>query len=772
MTTELPASYVITQQCIASPFVIINLYIVIKEIHKRLRHEVVFKSYSSKWLSFVCIAAGALYPFTWVMHYFTGFCYFMSSISSYIGYGLPISVGLYQLSRLRQCFSDNKVPNGYPKWLFQVLTTFGIMYLLALIPFLALNDTTDQCGLTHQYDFWMIERGWGYRSWAIFDSIMTAIYLIWDMTTLLLLVFKLRFLTESVSVKSHYLVTGIRRNMTRIVILTIFYMMIKALDAAWYFYFNYYEALPDWRVPSSICNIVDCLSTTAMSYAVFLMEPHNSSEYALFLKRVICLKLYLFCCCYRNNILDQRDYFLLKYDAICGGTAPRQQLEQLVPREKTNTSTGTTAFNEFSLNERPSFVIGYTAPLVPLRVSQNGKLELPIVVEGNVACTSSLNALEEGHGDILRNDFLFQSESRAETHISSEFSFGVYLEYWRRHKHNSVVPKYDTLREELTMNRHATITTDQYDELYRDCTLIRQKLTFLAKDIGIMNKVCGIEPGSEMTMEHVICVKLYTDFTNHQNMFKKHCRRLYKEETLESVMQRNREIGHWCRLLRECIMFYGDSMSASEVVYCGLNARLIFRSLHQRFECPLSTTESRTVARQFAKEGYGIVLKLKRSNPKTRYLDVTRFSCFNHENERLFSGSTLKIVDISIGLQSLKRYINAIRMLEQIANGHFIDFGEQTGMLLLSLLHRVIADSVVDVLRHGTIQIIPRCYLEEEAYDTDAVLDDIEIVDDSNVFAMVVESASNILKLIKDTLGTFCAPHSIFLITILYIGLI
>merc|ERR1712172_142565 len=101
-------------------------------------------------------------------------------------------------------------------------------------------------------------------------------------------------------------------------------------------------------------------------------------------------------------------------------------------------------------------------------------------------------------------------------------------------------------------------------------------------------------------------------------------------------------------------MFYGDTMAQNEVVYSGMNARLMFRSLKQRFECPLSTTSSKQIATEFANNGGdGVVLVLRRANPKTKYLDVARFSAFKREKERLFMGSTLKIVDIKLGSKSL-----------------------------------------------------------------------------------------------------------------------
>ena len=738
MVSVPPAGYITTQWILGASFIVINLYVVIKEIIKRIRDKPKFKSKSWKWLSLLSIVGGLIHSLSWMLHYTDVMCIVLYPITDYVSKALPICVGLYQLSRLYECFADETVPGGYPIWLFNVMGIFGILNLLALIPVIVWNERFVECGWTENHQFY-VESAWDLEEWAVWDSIETALYIIWDITTLLLLVIKLRSLTASITTLSEHserLMLGIRRNMMRIVILTIFYMLMTAAYTISFFwaYFYWQENMLHWRVSAGL-NGLWLLSSTTMSYAVFLMEPHNSREYGLFLKQLIGLKLHFCCCCYRGDVVNQRNHFLPKHGL---------ELPLIAPKKERITITGT-AFNDFSLNKSPSmkYQVPYITPILP------PNKQVRIGVEED-AVNAPLRRVRE---DFPRNDFLFKADSQNKEEFSSGFSFGVYLEYWRRNRRNSVLPKYSSLREELTMNRHAAITNGQYDMLLRQCRELRAKYCFIAKDIGVMNKICGIEPSSAMTVEHVIAIKVYTDFTVHQTVFKQHCRRVHHEETIESLIERNREIAHWCRLLRESIMFYGETMKASDVVYCGLNARLIFRSLHQRFECPLSTTKQRTVAMHFAEKGNGIILTLKRSNAKTRYFDVTPFTSYKHEDERLFSGSTLKIIDISLGLKSLKRYINMLRMLEQIANGHFVDFGEQTAELLISFLRRVVARSVMYVLREYMISNGLSGYLDEEAYDTDAVLLDIENVEESNIIDKVKDVGNNVLKLIKETTG-------------------
>ena len=737
---EYPKSYVITQQCISLLFVIINLCVVIKEICKRrgVGGDIPkFKSRLSKWLSLLCIFGGLLHAFTAMMHYFDTFCIFMYSVSVYIGSALPICVGMYQLSRLYQCFAPENVSGGYPKWLFYAMGIFGILCLAAPIPFIVGDQRNVECGLTDNYNYHLVYRGWGYQTSIIYYAVCTVLYLIWDITTVSLFVLKLRTLTQSATDRTEPLVNGIHRNMTRVVVLTIFYLMTRAVAVGWYSFLQYtgYDAFWHWKAQYYTSNAFYLTTTTAMSFAVFLMQPHNPREYGLFLKRIICLRLHFLCCCFYRDMKNERDYFLPKYQAVYRVTASGVELERLLMQSnRENRATSGDAFNDFSMNDPPSTVAKYQPPDLSLR------METAVSFAGGIPW----------------NDFLYETDSRAKGEFSSDFSFGVYLEYWRQKKHNYVRPKYSSLKEEVTMNRHSSISNKHYMKVKRECIELRADRSFIAKDIGMMNTVCGIMPGSEMTVEHMIAVKIYTNFTVQQGIFKRHCRRLYREETLESVIRRNKEIAHWCRLLRECVMFWGEPMSPSDVVYCGLNARLIFHSLHQRFECPLSTTKQIIVARGFAKGAIGIILTLKRSSPKTRYLNVAPFTKYKHEDERLFSGSTLKIIDVSIGLQSLKRYVDALRMLEQIANGYFIDYEEETAKLLLSQLRRVVDLSVTDALRKLTIGISLSRYLNDERYDTEALLDDVENVDDSNLAALVVdihEFRDTVMQLVDETKG-------------------
>ena len=365
-----------------------------------------------------------------------------------------------------------------------------------------------------------------------------------------------------------------------------------------------------------------------------------------------------------------------------------------------------TAMNPFSMDKRPSMSEGHHGD--NLYVPQ-----IAPVFESKLSSSKRLSL----------EDFQYEFEG------DDGFSFGVYLEYWRRNHRNSVIPKYKTLKEELTLNRHASIAKEQYDALHTEAAHILKTEEPRAKDIGIANNICGIPAGSLMKVDHMLSLKLYTDHTEVQREFKRHCRKLYRDEPLQSVITRNKSIALWCRHLKECIMFLGQTMSENERVYCGLKGHMTVQSFQQRFECPLSTTMSRSVAQVFAEGEGGIILTLQRANAKTRCLDVSSLSCFPHEQEKLFMGSTLKIINISIQRHSFEKYVRALTMFERIINGYFIDGDGQTTKTLLSLLHRVTTPSVMDTLTNDS----SLKFLIDDDYDTDAVMMDIKEITSSNI---------------------------------------
>ena len=133
-----------------------------------------------------------------------------------------------------------------------------------------------------------------------------------------------------------------------------------------------------------------------------------------------------------------------------------------------------------------------------------------------------------------------------------------------------------------------------------------------------------------------------------------------------------------------------------------------------------------------------MVLKLKRANPQTRYLDVANYSVYTEEKEKLFMGSTLKIVDILIGRQWLTLFVSALSILEQIIDGHFIDSDVEAREFLLAIINKIVSLSLMDLLS-VQLNVKSAQYLNDQLYDTDAILFDVEDGNESNIIGMLAD---------------------------------
>eukprot|EP01083_Nonionella_stella_P172259 590586_1 len=272
----------------------------------------------------------------------------------------------------------------------------------------------------------------------------------------------------------------------------------------------------------------------------------------------------------------------------------------------------------------------------------------------------------------LINDFSENKSDDRDEEYSRHFNFGLYLNYWQTGFENSVCARYNTLKDELLNNKIATISADDYYELYTQCTFLYKIRGFqiCAQSIGPNNVKFNVARGTPITVNHLIAIKVYTDYTATQHLFKAHCRRYNDCESMQQFIRRNSEIAHWCRYLRENTTFFGTKMRF-RYVYTGLKDKLIFASLTQNFYCPLSTTICPSIAEKYCAE-HGVILKLKASHGKSRYFDVSWLSRYKFEEERLIMGARMEICDIMIDSASAKHYIAALHLLEQILNGYEI----------------------------------------------------------------------------------------------------
>eukprot|EP01084_Bolivina_argentea_P254969 428754_1 len=98
-------------------------------------------------------------------------------------------MGFYQLSRLSYCFSKNEM---YPKTLFIMYNIGAILILISLVYPLLNGYIPTHCGIDQTYNYYV--KYLDFQSQTVYNILGVVamfVYLLWDITTLLLYTFKI-----------------------------------------------------------------------------------------------------------------------------------------------------------------------------------------------------------------------------------------------------------------------------------------------------------------------------------------------------------------------------------------------------------------------------------------------------------------------------------------------------------------------------------------------------------------------------------------------------
>ena len=249
--------------------------------------------------------------------------------------------------------------------------------------------------------------------------------------------------------------------------------------------------------------------------------------------------------------------------------------------------------------------------------------------------------------------------------IDPSYTFG----YWY------VAPKYHSMKDEVTQFAENKLSIIQYKNTMRSALL---KFSSMSKHIRGASEqweiACEIPRNSPITLQHIIAITLYTDFTNLSSEFTTSFRKLSSSESDESLKSRHRAFGHWARLLRESVEVWGTPFCDAlqhKVFYHGINKQMVFPGFKQKFCSPTSCTLSLEVAAGFANSsGYdnGIVISIKNNNFAISFFDCKPWSRFPWELEVLFVGGFQAmeingLITINDG-KSYSKYIEAIQRFQ------------------------------------------------------------------------------------------------------------
>ena len=409
-----------------------NGYIMVKELRKRCRGEAKFKHFDQKWISLLAVCWGILPPIACFLEYcpecgvYRKFTYAIFVIPQIV------FVGFYQLSRLYHLFAhtQNKDVSGYPV----VVYVFMFCWASAMVVIFGYIWGTEHVTPSNIHYVWF--------------------YPLWEFTTLSLLVYKLRSVARKNTENADYtlqttssdLRRNIRRKLSRVVLLTLFYLIPSIISAP-------LSTVLLKTAYSPISHTVLMLIISLYVVAVYLMLSHNTNEYIRFIRVIIALKLH-YCCCDYRIALKQQSYFENEIT---------RSIETFPLHIKSPFST---AVGDFTAVKKPD-----SDRLI--KISSHSQVSPTPDGLGRYL------PLEQTPSNSLppEDDFIDQEFNESVKTGSGTFSFGVYLEYWRKDRRR-VIPMYSTLKDELTQNKHYQITERQFVDLKAKCVVMLQRNSF------------------------------------------------------------------------------------------------------------------------------------------------------------------------------------------------------------------------------------------------------------------------------------------------------
>ena len=164
--------------------------------------------------------------------------------------------------------------------------------------------------------------------------------------------------------------------------------------------------------------------------------------------------------------------------------------------------------------------------------------------------------------------------------VTYDENVGYVLKEWYFEK------KYDNLKDELMNNVISTFTKYQFDEtLFKS----KQKLDAWIQDEEVEDLVCnrslwakryGIKKGAPISLEHILSILCYTNFSKQCYLFSSTYRKIGEYESDQDLKRRHREFANWGRLIRETVECFGILMQHSSIdtFYHGVSDTLIFDS--------------------------------------------------------------------------------------------------------------------------------------------------------------------------------------------------
>lgn len=288
--------------------------------------------------SLINLCSGFLATLLSTIRYIPGLC-LIDNGCYFIAVSFQVAaMGFYQLSRLYYCFNNQQIhrQDGYPTFVFIIMITMGTVLTMSVFTLFTVGwSFPSSCSyspngvLTYEYNggSLLFEGRWAHddhlQPVRYFWWYLTVIFaLLWDLTTLLLYIFKIWYIGAVYSPKAiergHHRDSNIWINILfilhRVVILTIFYQfylfLTQVLDIVIYW------AMISEYISKALYTVLHSVNAAMyspiLSLSMYLMMDHNTMSYIRFLHffRRFYLKYICFLCC--HGMVDRQ---LESYDS-------------------------------------------------------------------------------------------------------------------------------------------------------------------------------------------------------------------------------------------------------------------------------------------------------------------------------------------------------------------------------------------------------------------------------------------------------------------------
>eukprot|EP01084_Bolivina_argentea_P077633 140858_1 len=286
--------------------------------------------------------------------------------------------------------------------------------------------------------------------------------------------------------------------------------------------------------------------------------------------------------------------------------------------------------------------------------------------------------------------------------FGTEYQVGFHFYYWDFYKNNEdtlkpspqhthvikkkelfVEPKYNNFKQEALNNKIAMFSLYQWNKTHTKATT---KLQAWNNDETVKNISAakdkyhyGIQEGTPISINHIMSLLCYCNYSQQGFNFTRTFRRQYYEEPLRSVKKRNQEVRCWSKLLKETVCCFGTRFGDSDiqVLYFAIKRQYIPSTI-VCLAAPVETTpDFQKAAMDWGSNGLVLEFKLTNQPAEVKYFNTNGWSKYSSEEMKLLFGCQFPI------------QIYSIRDILQKKN-------HQLFCSAFSILHNVLAGSQLD----------------------------------------------------------------------------